>query len=304
MKKGIALLVAAGMLIGMAMPVSAAEQITTYKGDQELVLTEAGDTDLTKEELFEKTRTAMEGVEDLALYMVMDIEANISYEAEGTEMSLDLVMDADMSDTKNAGLEYKSEKMNMSFFGMEMKEETEEYIFPNADGKKVSVKKETSSETEGEEPAGWVAEAVEDDADEAAEEVAGEMEDLEETSSIDSFVNDDMYQAFELLDKKYTDGEKEYYVLRAKTQDVMGNVFGDVEEMFGEIESDTDCYMIFSDEGMLESLHMDLGDLSGKVIEQDGAKTTFSQFMIAVYTEEPGEIVIPEEVQAAGDAAV
>lgn len=295
MKKGIALLAAVGLIMSMAVPVAAEEQITTYKGDQELVLTEAGDVDLTKEELAEKSGKAMKDAEDLAIYMKMDVEANISYDAEGTEMSMDMVMKADMSDNKKGGLEYRAEKMNMSFFGMNMDQESEEYIFPNADGKKVSVRKETSSESEEENNGEWVAEAV------------GEMEDLEEDvedSSIDTFLSDDMFESFELLDKMYTDGEKNYYVLKAKTADVMsGGGFGSIEEVFGEIDTDAECYMLFSEDGMIESMYIDLSGLEGVADEEQGVETSFSKFMVSLYSDAPVEIVIPEEVQAAGDAA-
>lgn len=303
MKRGIALAAVVGLLVSMAVPVSAAEEIHTYKGDQELILTEAGDVDITKEELVEKSQNTMEAADNFAFFMKMDVEANMSYDAEGTQMSMDMAIKADMSDNKNGGLEYSLEKMTMDFFGMTMEQTSEEYIFPNASGKKVSVKKETSSETEEEESPEWVAEAVEEESEEALEETAGEIEALEEGTSADSMLTDDLFASFELLDKKYTDGEKVYYVLKGKTSEIMNSGFGDVEEMFGDITSDTDCYMLLSEEGMLESMYIDLGDVDMNIVEEEGVETTFSKFVISLYTDESTEIVIPEEVQAAGDAA-
>ncbi len=293
MKKGIALLAAVGLIAGMTTPVLAEEQITTYKGDQEIVLTEAGDVDLTLEELIEKTEAAMNGTEDMALIMKMDIDASMSMEVEGESMSMDLAMKGDMSDNKKDGLEYKSENMTMAFFGMEMTENSEEYIFSNAGGKQVSVKKEVSSEGEEETSGEWVAEIVEETED--TEEETGD-------TGMESFVSDDLYSSFTLLDKKYTDGEKEYYVLQGNMDEVMGSAFGDLEAMVGEIDADAVCYMLVNEEYLLESLHMDLGEMNGIVDEDSGAEMSFSSFLISMYTEEPTEVTIPEEVQAAGDA--
>ena len=49
MKRGVALLTVIGLVIGSTVPVFAEEQISTYKGDQELVLSEAGDVDIIPE---------------------------------------------------------------------------------------------------------------------------------------------------------------------------------------------------------------------------------------------------------------
>ena len=302
MKKGVALLVAAGLLAGMAVPVSGAEQIVTHKGEKELVLEEAGDVDLTKEELIEKSKSTMEDADDLTLFMNMDLEANMSYEAEGTSMSADLIMKMEMTDNKNGDMEYNLSKNTMSFLGMSMEETSEEYVFPNAAGKKVSVKKESSTETEDESEGTWVAEAVEEESEAAAEAESLEGE-LEESASVDTVLSDDMFQLFELLDKMYTDGEKNYYVLKAKSSDVVGTAFADFEEMFGEMEVDGDCYMLIAEDGTLESLDMDLDSLVGQTMEQEGVKYSFSAFQMSAYTDVSEEIVIPEEVKAAGDAA-
>lgn len=297
MKKGIVLLTAVGILMSMTVGVSAAEEIHTHKGDQEIVLTEAGETDLTKEELIEKAQDIMRSSENYAFIMNMDVEANMSVDAEGTKMDMDLIMKMNMTDNKNDGLEYRSENMTMSFFGMDMSQESEEYIFPNADGKKVSVKKETSSDTE-EDDGGWIAEAV--------EEAEGEMEDLEadleESTPADSMLTDELFDSFELLDRMYTDGEKNYYVLKGNAADVMGSGFEDIGEMFGDISSDAECYMLFAEDGMMESMYMDLSGLESNDM-QEGMEATFSKFLISLYTDEASEIVIPEDVQAAGDAA-
>ena len=297
MRKGIALLTAAGMLAGMVTPVFAGEQITTYRGDQEITLTEAGDIDITMEELVEKSRTVMQDSEDLAMFMVVDIDASISADMNGTPMSMDMVIAGDMSHTKKDGSEYSSEKMTMTFFGMNMDNVSEEYIFTNADGVKVSVKKESSTEPgeEGGEEAKWIAEIVDESGDEAdTEDGAGD---------VSSFVSDDLYSSCELLDKMYTDGEKNYYVLKGNASEVMGNAFGDIEQLVGDVDVDAECYMLLAEDGMLESLYMDLGQVQGIVDEENGTETSFSSFLVAIYTEEPSEIVIPEEVQAAGDAA-
>ena len=298
MKKGIALLAAVTVLMSMTLSVSAAEEIRTYKGGQEIVLTEAGDADLTKEELVEKAQSVMEESENYAFMMDMDIEANMVYDAEGTQMSMDLIMKMDMTDNKKDGLEYRSEKMNMSIFGMDMSQESEEYIFPNAEGKKVSVKKEISSDME-EDGGNWVAEAVEEEAEE-------EMDDLEaaaeDSASAESMLTDDLFTSFELLDKMYTDGEKNYYVMKGKTADVMGSGFEDVGAMFGDIASDADCYMLFAEDGMMESLYMDLSGIESSDMEE-GMEAAFSKFLISIYTDKASEIVIPDDVQAAGDAA-
>ena len=168
-KKGIVFLAAVGLLIGMALPVFAAEEIHTFKGDQEIVLTEADAVDLTKEELAEKSQNLMKELDDYALFMDMDVEANMAYESGGTKMSMDMIMKMNMSNNKNNGRAYNSEKMTMSMMGMNMDQTSEEYVFENAAGKKVSVKKEISSDSGGEDSAEWVAEAVADEPEEAGE---------------------------------------------------------------------------------------------------------------------------------------
>ncbi len=293
MRKGIALLTAAGLLAGMIAPVSAEEQIITYKGDQEIILTEAGDVDLTLEELIEKAQAAVQDSDDLAMRMVMDIDASITADMNGTPMSMDLVMKGDISQNKNNGIEYKNEKVTMSFFGIDMDTVSEEYIFTNAGGVKVSVKKE-SSPMEKEASDEWVAGAVDESGDDTDTEGGGE--------SMDSLVSDDMYSACELLDKMYTDGEKNYYVLKGNTSDIMGEALGDVESMIGDVDVDAVCYMLIAEDGMLESLYMDLGQLQGITDEESGTETSFSSFLVSIYTEDSSEIVIPDEVQAAGDA--
>lgn len=293
MRKGIALLTAAGLLTGMIVPVSAEEQIITYKGDQEIILTEAGDVDLTLEELIEKAQAAVQDSDDLAMRMVMDIDASITADMNGTPMSMDLVMKGDISQNKNNGIEYKNEKVAMSFFGIDMDTVSEEYIFTNAGGVKVSVKKE-SSPMEKEASDEWVAGAVDESGDNTDTEGGGE--------SMDSLVSDDMYSACELLDKMYTDGEKNYYVLKGNTSDIMGEALGDVESMIGDVDVDAACYMLIAEDGMLESLYMDLGQLQGITDEESGTETSFSSFLVSIYTEDSSEIVIPDEVQAAGDA--
>ena len=293
MRKGIALLTAAGLLAGMIAPVSAEEQIITYKGDQEIILTEAGDVDLTLEELIEKAQAAVQDSDDLAMRMVMDIDASITADMNGTPMSMDLIMKGDISQNKNNGIEYKNEKVAMSFFGIDMDTVSEEYIFTNAGGVKVSVKKE-SSPMEKEASDEWVAGAVDESGDNTDTEGGGE--------SMDSLVSDDMYSACELLDKMYTDGEKNYYVLKGNTSDIMGEALGDVESMIGDVDVDAVCYMLIAEDGMLESLYMDLGQLQGVTDEETGTETSFSSFLVSIYTEDSSEIVIPDEVQAAGDA--
>jgi len=47
---------------------------------------------------------------------------------------------------------------------------------------------------------------------------------------------------------------------------------------------------------------MDLSGLESNDM-QEGMEATFSKFLISLYTDEASEIVIPEDVQAAGDAA-
>ena len=293
MRKGIALLTAAGLLAGTIVPVSAEEQIITYKGDQEIILTEAGDVDLTLEELIEKAQAAVQDSDDLAMRMVMDIDASITADMNGTPMSMDLIMKGDISQNKNNGIEYKNEKVTMSFFGIDMDTVSEEYIFTNAGGVKVSVKKE-SSPMEKEASDEWVAGAVDESGDNTDTEGGGE--------SMDSLVSDDMYSACELLDKMYTDGEKNYYVLKGNTSDIMGEALGDVESMIGDVDVDAVCYMLIAEDGMLESLYMDLGQLQGVTDEETGTETSFSSFLVSIYTEDSSEIVIPDEVQAAGDA--
>ena len=293
MRKGIALLTAAGLLAGTIVPVSAEEQIITYKGDQEIILTEAGDVDLTLEELIEKAQAAVQDSDDLAMRMVMDIDASITADMNGTPMSMDLIMKGDISQNKNNGIEYKNEKVTMSFFGIDMDTVSEEYIFTNAGGVKVSVKKE-SSPMEKEASDEWVAGAVDESGDNTDTEGGGE--------SMDSLVSDDMYSACELLDKMYTDGEKNYYVLKGNTSDIMGEALGDVESMIGDVDVDAVCYMLIAEDGMLESLYMDLGQLQGVTDEESGTETSFSSFLVSIYTEDSSEIVIPDEVQAAGDA--
>ncbi len=291
MKKGIALLTAVGMLASMITPVLAEEQIITYKGDQEIVLTEAGDTDLTMEELVKKVQSVMQESEDLALFMTMDVDASISADINGTPMSMDMIMKADMSRIKNNGIEYETSKMTMSFFGMNMDEVSEEYIFDNADGLKVSVKKTSGSAAE-ESSDEWTASAAEESEEGADEEEAG----------IDSYLSDDLYSTCELLDKIYTDGEQNYYVLKADTSKVMDEAFSDVGEMFGGINADQDCYLLIGEDGRLESLYMDLGEIPAVSSEEIGGEISFSNFLISMYTEPSSEIVIPDEVQAAGDA--
>ena len=293
MRKGIALLAAVALIAGMATPVLAEEQITTYKGDQEIVLTEAGDAGITYEELIDKSETAMKDVEDIAFVMNMVLDASASIESEGSSMSMDMAMAMDMRDNMMGGLEYTSMKMNMSMMGMDIKEESEEYVFPNAGGKKVSVKKEISSEG-GEETGGeWVAEAAEEETE----------ENTNDLSSMDSVVTDDLFTAFELLDKKYTDGEKEYYVLKGDMGKVMeSEAFSDFKDIVGELNISEPCYMLINSDYVLESMHMDFGEMSGIADESTGMEMSFSKFLISMYTEEPSEIVIPDEVQTAGDA--
>lgn len=298
MRKGIALLTAVGMLAGMIVPVSAEDQIITYKGEQEIILTEAGAADLTLEDLFEKTKTAVENTDDLALFMKMDIDAAITADMEGTPMSMDMAIRGDMSQSKHNGVEYNVEKMLMSFSGMNMDSTSEEYVFTNAGGTKVSVKKDRSADSEegsAEETADtWVAEAVVESGDDTDLDIG--------TESMSSFASEDLYSLFELLDTMYTDGEKNYYVLKGNVSDILAEAFSDLEMMFGEVDVDAPCYLLLAEDGMLESLYMDLGQIQGIKDEENGTETSFSKFLISVYTEESSEIVIPYEVQAAGDA--
>ena len=301
MKKISALLIAGGLLACMAMPVSAAEQISTYKGDQELVLEEAGDVDLTREELIEKAQKAMEKAEDIAFHISEDAEINLSFEQDGTQKSVDYIAKMEMTDNKNGDHEYRYQKTNTSYLETGTDETFEEYLFTNADGRRVSVKNNETSETEDESGETWVAEVVEEEA-----ETSDDLKTSGDLPSIDTFLSDDLYKSFVLLDKMYTDGEAIYYVLKAKTSDAMGAAIGELEEMLGEIEieSNRDCYLLFAEDGMLESLYIDLtgieGHASGTGYEFD---FVFSKCRFSGYTDAATEIIIPKEVQAAGDAA-
>ena len=323
MKKITAMLTALGMLTCMISPVFAEEEtITTFKGDQEIVLTPAGAVDITMEELVEKSQTAMKDLGDTALHMKMDIDASISADMEGTPFTMDLVMKGDMLDNKFGGVEYKTQDMTMSFFGMDMSTVSEEYIFTNAGGIEVSVKKETSEgagdlfgagtedadSSAGSEEADpeWVAQAVGEEADDAENTEETEVTEAvtEDTDMLDSVGSDDFFSSFELLDSMYTDGEKNYYVLKGNTADVMSGELGGMEDMLSGIDADTFCYMLLNEDAVLESLYMDLGSVQGIADEASGAEMSFSSFLVSIYTEDPAEITIPEEVQAAGDAVV
>ena len=294
MKKVIALLAAAGLLVSMATPVFAEEQITTHKGEQEIVLTEAGDAGITYEELTGKIETTMKDTEEIAFIMDMELNANASFEAEGTSMSMDMNVTVDGVDNKTGGCEYNSMKMSMAMMGMQMTQDSEEYVFPNAGGKKVSVKKETESDGTEETGGEWVAEE--------ADETDG-TEDTGDMSSVNSVVSDDLFSSFELLDKKYTDGEKEYYVLKGDMKDVMNSeAFAEFKEIVGDLQTEEACYMLVNTDFVLESLYMDFGEMNGIVDEETGMEMSISKFLISMYSEEPFEITIPEEVQAAGDA--
>ncbi len=293
MKKGIALLIAVGMLAGMITPVSAAEQITTYKGDQEIVLTEAGDAGLTKEELIQKASETMQKAETMALFMKMDVDATINAEVNGSPMSADLAVQMEMSQQKNSGIEYKAQKSKMSLMGMDTEEVSEEYVYENAGGIKVSVKKESNSQDEN---AGgeWTASAVE----KSEEDADGEGEE----TGVNSYLSDELFSSFELLDKMYTDGEKNYYVFKGNLSEVLNEAFSDLGSMFGGIETDKLCYMLIDENGMLESLHMDLGEVKGLTDEENGTETDISRFLVSLYTEASSEIAVPDDVKAAGDA--
>ena len=293
MRKGIALLITVGMLAGMITPVSAAEQITTYKGDQEIVLTEAGDAGLTMEELIQKASETMQKSENMALFMKVDVDATINADVNGSPMSADLAVQMEMSQKKNNGIEYKAQKSKMSLMGMDTEEVSEEYVYDNAGGIKVSVKKESNSQDENAEGE-WTASAVEkseEDADAEGEEM-----------DVNSYLSDEMFSSFELLDKMYTDGEKNYYVLKGNLSEVLNEAFSDLGSMFGGIETDKLCYMLIGESGMLESLHMDLGEVKGLVDEENGTETDISRFLVSMYTEAASEITVPDDVKAAGDA--
>ena len=293
MRKGIALLITVGMLAGMITPVSAAEQITTYKGDQEIVLTEAGDAGLTMEELIQKASETMQKSENMALFMKVDVDATINADVNGSPMSADLAVQMEMSQKKNNGIEYKAQKSKMSLMGMDTEEVSEEYVYDNAGGIKVSVKKESNSQDENAEGE-WTASAVEkseEDADAEGEEM-----------DVNSYLSDEMFSSFELLDKMYTDGEKNYYVLKGNLSEVLNEAFSDLGSMFGGIETDKLCYMLIGENGMLESLHMDLGEVKGLVDEENGTETDISRFLVSMYTEAASEITVPDDVKAAGDA--
>ena len=293
MRKGIALLITVGMLAGMITPVSAAEQITTYKGDQEIVLTEAGDAGLTMEELIQKASETMQKSENMALFMKVDVDATINADVNGSPMSADLAVQMEMSQKKNNGIEYKAQKSKMSLMGMDTEEVSEEYVYDNAGGIKVSVKKESNSQDENAEGE-WTASAVEkseEDADAEGEEM-----------DVNSYLSDEMFSSFELLDKMYTDGEKNYYVLKGNLSEVLNEAFSDLGSMFGGIETDKLCYMLIGENGMLESLHMDLGEVKGLVDEENGTETDISRFLVSMYTEASSEITVPDDVKAAGDA--
>ena len=293
MRKGIALLITVGMLAGMITPVSAAEQITTYKGDQEIVLTEAGDAGLTMEELIQKASETMQKSENMALFMKVDVDATINADVNGSPMSADLAVQMEMSQKKNNGIEYKAQKSKMSLMGMDTEEVSEEYVYDNAGGIKVSVKKESNSQDENAEGE-WTASAVEkseEDADAEGEEM-----------DVNSYLSDEMFSSFELLDKMYTDGEKNYYVLKGNLSEVLNEAFSDLGSMFGGIETDKLCYMLIGENGMLESLHMDLGEVKGLVDDENGTETDISRFLVSMYTEASSEITVPDDVKAAGDA--
>ena len=95
-----------------------------------------------------------------------------------------------MLDNKKGEDEYRSEKMTGTVFGVDISQEEEEYIFKNANGNLVSVKKSNSSDSDDDSNGQWIAEPAEvdtddDDSDESiaedvAEGVADALEDFVE----------------------------------------------------------------------------------------------------------------------------